>query len=386
MWLCYILALVPFLAGAVLWMVSKRVVWFEWLIGSVIAFMVAGVFHYTAIKGMIADEEMRSGWITSVSHHPRWVEEYQQMHTRTVGSGKNQRTEIYFTTEHTTHSKHWTTSAFYGSTTNDYGIGEAEYLELKAKFGGEVYTSGRQCSSYGGHRDSGDNNIYTTDNKTRYTCPANKFTSFENRVKAAPSVFSFAKPPANIPVFDYPQDVGWKQSDRLKGGAKNRISIYDWDCLNARLGPDKKVNVILVGFNSTDSELGHMQQAKWVGGKKNDLVLTYGVDGADKVVWTYVFGWTEQEIVKRNLETILLQNPIDSSILPLIEKEIRASYTIKDWTKFDYITVEPPTWAYLVLVLVVVIVQSGYWFWAIINGADKETGESRTTIWHSRRR
>jgi hypothetical protein len=135
----------------------------------------------------------------------------------------------------------------------------------------------------------------------------------------------------------------------------------------------------MVGFDSADSGLGHWQEAKWIGGKNNDVVLTFGTDGTN-VTWVYVFGWTEKDICKRNLETILLTNPLNNSILPVIEQEIRNGYVIKDWTKFDYISIEPPMWSYIVLIVIMVITQAGFWIWANMNEMDKETPRSNR-IW-----
>jgi len=93
--------------------------------------------------------------------------------------------------------------------------------------------------------------------------------------------------------------------------------------------------------------------------------LCYG-DG-----WSYVFGWTENSIVKRNLETVLLDNPINNKILPLIEAEVRRNYTIKDWDKFNYLSVDIPLKAYIILIVVMILIQSGYYWYAYSNQFDK---------------
>jgi hypothetical protein len=131
------------------------------------------------------------------------------------------------------------------------------------------------------------------------------------------------------------------------------------------------VNVILIGFGDKDASVAQLQEAKWFGGKKNDLVLCYGGAGV-KTEWAVVFGWTEQELVKRNLETILLENTVNTEILPRIESEIRANYVIKDWTKFDYIAVSPPWWGFLILCVVMIAAQCGFMYWSVNNENDKE--------------
>ena len=49
----------------------------------------------------------------------------------------------------------------------------------------------------------------------------------------------------------------------------------------------------------------------------------------------------------------------------------RPKAVIKDWSKFDYITVEPPTYVYIILVIVMASAQTGYWMWAFKNRMDK---------------
>ena len=130
------------------------------------------------------------------------------------------------------------------------------------------------------------------------------------------------------------------------------------------MGPHKRVNVIIVYFANKDSSISKWQQSKWIGGKKNDLVICYGGQKNNKADWAFCFGWTEREQVKRNLETIFLENKIDNNIIPIIEQEIKNNYLIKDWTKLDYITIYPPIWSYWVLIILMIITQGVFWYWA----------------------
>ena len=156
------------------------------------------------------------------------------------------------------------------------------------------------------------------------------------------------------------------------GTALATVDILEFDRMNSRLGPHKQVNVILIGFGSRDSSFAEWQRAKWIGGKKNDLVLCYGGSKDGHPAWAKVFGWSDSEICKRNLETILLQNKIDTKVLPLLEKEITSGYQIKDWSSFDYLSVEPPTWSYWVFAIVLIVFQLGFYLWAYCNEYESE--------------
>jgi hypothetical protein len=381
MYIFYIGALLPLLIGAFILWKDEEVIWWEWLVGAGASFLVAGIMHAAVITGMTGDIETWSGKIVKVSHYPRWVERWTKHHSETyyTGSGNNRRshTRRWTTTEYDTHSECWGVTRNFGSYEDEREVDKSFYDEVSQKFGGKIVRDGTQSSHHGGTCSSGDRNIYSMRNHTGYVFPVTITKSFENRIKAAPTVFSFAKVPTNINVYAWPENQNWNQSDRLIGTASLLVNLYKWDCMNSRIGPLRRVNVILVGFGKEPMEYARYQQAKWVGGKKNDLVLCFG--GATKnkpAAWSYVFGWTESELVKKNLQTLLLDNPINDDIIPLISAEIEKNYVIKDWTKFSYITIDPPTWAYWVFFLFLILTQGGLYYFFHVNEYGKSVRSS----------
>lgn len=368
MWFFYLFALIPVAVGAYLFYKKDTIVWGEWLGGSAAAFILAGIMHFVAIRGMTDDMETWSGYITKVSHHPEWVEHWVQTHTETytTGSGKDARTHTrtWTTDEYDTHPEHWVAHRDFGTLLDEAEIEEAVFHSLSKKFGGRVFTDGLQSLNHGGRRHRGDRNIYSVNNDKGYIAPVTTIQRFENRIKASPTVFSFATVPTNINVHPWPSNDDWMKSDRLLGTASVLIDTYKFDCMNSLLGPRKKVNVIMVGFANEGSEYGQWQQAKWIGGKKNDLVLCFGgATTKKKADWSYVFGWTENELVKKNLQSILMSHPINNDILPLITEEINQNYKIKDWSKFDYISIQPPTWSYWTFIILLALTQTGLYIW-----------------------
>jgi hypothetical protein len=349
MYLFWVIAFVPIITWLVLWAMNKEVVLWEAAVSSGVALLMALIFQCLAVAGMTSDIETWSGEIDHVTFHPEWVEKYRVSHTRTVGSGKNKRTETYYTTHYRTHKEHWTADT---TLDTEHEITERFFIETRVKFKDYTTEDGHKSGFY-----SGDSKVYVSYNRTAYCYPVTKLARWSNRIKAAPSVFSFAPVPTNVAVYPWPENPNWQASDRLLGTARQAVNLFEFDRVNARLGPLKKVNVIMVGFNSDDAKLGQFQQAKWVGGKKNDLVVCFGGETAKKPSWAYVFGWTDKELVKQNLQTLLLSEGVSTAILPKIEEEIRRTYVIKDWSKFDYITLEPPTWSYWVYFSVVGITQ-----------------------------
>jgi len=376
----YLMALLPAIGGLIYYFCSKRIVWLEWLGCVILGLATSATCHMIAICGMTADIETWSGVVTQAEHHPEWVEEYRQAHTRTwtTGSGKNRQThtETYYTTEHDTHPEHWEEHLDFGETSEQKEISLARFNDVRQKFGGKVVDGGKQDTHHGGHFDGGDNNIYAVRNMTGHVFPVTTIRHFENRIKAAPTVFSFAKVPTNVPVYNWPENPNYQQSDRLIG--EPRISSLEFDRFNSRLGPRKKVNVIMINFGLKDSSMSEWQKAKWVGGKKNDLVVCYGRVNSDGIAgWAKAFGWSESEGCKRNIESIMLGKQVNNDLLPILEREIAQNYKKKDWHKFDYITIEPPSWAYMALAIVMCLTQAGYWFWASMNEFGKEPKKQR---------
>jgi hypothetical protein len=361
MWLLYIFALIPAIIGFIIWIANDEVNIIEWLIGSATAFIVAGLVHACAIFGMTHDKEVWSGRIIRAVHYPEWIEEYQVAvyktvtHTDSKGNRHTEQVFSHYETRHRTHNEYYE-----AKTDLDYSkiIDKNFFKEIVKNFG-NLTTETPYKSGF----DSGDKNIYVAYNKTGYIYPATDIRSFENRIKAAPSVFSYPKVPKNVKVYEYPYPENWRISNRLLG--ENRISINEFDKMNSRLGFKKRVNVIMINFTNQDSSIAQYQEAKFIGGKKNDIVLCYGLG------WAYCFGWTEKTLCKRNLETILLTNPINDNILPIIEKEIVKNYIIKDWSKFDYITIEPKSGTYLWYFITMFITQIGLWILFIYNDFGK---------------
>lgn len=364
----YFAALIPIIIGGILFIKNKQIIWQEWAMGAGISVLTAIVFHLIAYLGQTSDVETWSGQLNKAIHYPEWRERYQQMHTRTVGSGKNKRTEIYWTTEYRWNREYY---ECYSDIGTSYVISSQKFNEMKSNFG-ESHIEKPGKSGFCG----GDENIYVSLNKSGYNYPITTEKSWTNKVKACPSVFSFAKVPKDIQVFDYPKNNNPFISNRLLG--VTNIDILEFDRMNARLGPTKNVNVIVVGFNNKDSSFGKWQEAKWVGGSKNDIVISYSLSG-DQIDWVYCFGWTESKICLRNLESIVLENGIKTNVLPLIESEIKSNYRLKDWSKFDYLSIQPPFWSIVVFFIILIGSQSYLYYFFHTNNENKDnmTGFNR---------
>jgi hypothetical protein len=362
----YFFTLLPLLVGAILWIKYKEIVLWEWLGGTGVALIVVALMHLIIYHSMVADEVTLSGQIVKATFEPEWTKEYWITVCHTTGSGKHSHTSCHQERRTTHYSDSWDTNT---NINNGRDISQGFYNEIVENFGGvKVKTDGNRYGLI-----DGDPNIYVTYNRTGYIYPVTTHKGWDNPVKASKSLFNYSKPSEAISkqLFKYPANKNWLRSDRLLGSARNDFTLLEVDRINAILGPTKKVNLIIVGFGpNTSEELGEYQKSLWGGGKENDLVITYG--GTPTARWAHVFGWTEREIVKSNLETLFLTNKIDDNLLPAIKTEVAQNYKLKDWSKFNYLSIEPPGWAYWLVLLIVIGTQAPYWIFAFGNDSEKE--------------
>lgn len=382
----YLLALVPIAIGGALWIFNHKVNLTEWIVGSVLALVTSATMHIIAARGMTDDIQTMSGQIVSARNFSAWTEYYEyavyrteyytDTETYTDSKGKTRTRTVHKSRQvfdhwqpsTRYHNQHWES---YSNIDTEYSIDENEYIGLRNKFNHEHPIAGkRSTSDHNSRMIAGDPNDYVLENKTGWIQPVTKLVHWTNAVKGAgPTTFSFVEVPENAPVYEWPENPNPHASNRVIGAPINTLA---WDQMNAILGPKKRVNVIIINFRDKDSSIVNLQRAKWIGGKKNDLVLAYGFkDGS--VTWSECFGWTESETVKSNLKSLLMTHKIDDAIIPLVMDEIIKNYKYRDFEKdFDYLDIEPRLCHYLWTIGIMLFTQIGFYVYAIYNEWTKD--------------
>lgn len=358
----YLLSLFPVIVGAVYWVITKEIIWKEWVVGSLAAFAVAGTSHFIAFYTATTDIETFSGEVIQSTHFPQWVERYTETSTETVvDSDGSTSTETKTEVKYRTHPEYWEANASFGAFEDAKEISENEHMEYAKAFDGEQEQRKYKSGFY-----SGNPNIYVAvKSKSDLVFPVHIQRKWVNRLKGNKTLFNFVEVPKNIPVFEWPQSSNWRQSNRVLGNAQQWIPVQEWDKLNSQLGARHRVNLICVGFPSgSEQSLGQWQQAKWQGGKQNDLVIvTGGGSKTEPADWAYVFGWSETKDFKRTLESELLSQPLGETINLIKLHFENHPYIKKDWKKFDYISITPPTWSYFLFFAMMVITQGGLYIY-----------------------
>ena len=116
MWALYLACLLPIFIGGVLFVLNKKIVWWEWLIGSCAGFLVAGIVHFTAFKSQTSDFETLSGQIVDCRKFSAWQEFYfeaiYKTETYTTGFGKNRQTHTRRVFSHWSPRTRWHSEYF----------------------------------------------------------------------------------------------------------------------------------------------------------------------------------------------------------------------------------------------------------------------------------
>ena len=192
--------------------------------------------------------------------------------------------------------------------------------------------------------------------------------SYTNYVKANPwSILrregALEKFKSQIPA--YPIDVrDYHYVDRFVniGGKVPAAELQAWNRdlmeINADLGKKKQVNIVFVVTPTNDSSYIHALEEAWLGGKKNDLVVIFGVTEYPKIDWVRVMSWSRAEELKITLRDIL-QHDIGSldkrEAIISATKELTERYFVRTrMREFEYLMagVRPPTWALVMLMIV----------------------------------
>jgi len=99
--------------------------------------------------------------------------------------------------------------------------------------------------------------------------------------------------------------------------------------------------------------------------------MTIGLNKKNEVQWCYPFSWTEEEGLKvqaRNFVIGQKGKPLD--LVPIVQwlhKECAAQFVRKEFADFDYLSVEPPTWAHVLTWILTIATNVGLSYFIVLN-------------------
>jgi hypothetical protein len=340
--------IIPVIAGVISWMkfstISIKEAGVSVGTALVLIMFVLGVSE-CSVK---SDTETLSGRVVTAVHIPRWEAEWEELETyTTTDSEGNTETHTRWVTRHETHYPKW----WVETTIGDISISENFFKQISKKHG---------IVSKPGHRpdyDSGDRNdyfSYVKDDPEYCDYPVTLTNSWQNPLIGTENLYSYKdiseQEARKLRLFSYPENNTFCSS-RLVGNTE--MTIWDWDKMNAALGAEKHINLILVKLPNGIEQAKNLQ-AYWKNGKKNDIVICYGGEPTKPAEWCYVFGWSKSELVKQNLQTLLLDKPVNDDIIPDIKRIVRRDFRPHDWTMYrDTAFLIPTGWVITAFILMI---------------------------------
>lgn len=204
--------------------------------------------------------------------------------------------------------------------------------------------------------------------------PVAQTHAYQNYIKAAPdSLFNALSEKQALQRFadavpNYPDTVyDYHYVDRVlaEGVAVPDIAAWRQDLANALrvVGPAKQANVVLLFAKEADPRYATAVNAKWLGGKKNDVVVVLGTPRYPEISWVRVLSWTDKEVFKVQLRDALLdlKTVEREAVISTVSSHIQKGFQRRPMEDFAYLKhqIEPPGWVVALLVVLSIVASVG---------------------------
>ena len=364
--------IIPILSVPILYYFFKhKVVWWEFLIPFIACFLFIGITKFTIEKCQIDDVEYWTGYIVKADYQEPWREEWNDFHPAQYNS-KGECTSPARMEHHIVdHPPYW--SMIDNNNITQY-ISKEYYAQLVKLW----KNNHREEICHFNQTSYGDGGIQWTswDNKRETIVVLTTKHHYENRIQASHSVFKFPKIEDKTGLFEYPKIKDELNVPSILGAVDPANSFLS--ARNAEIGKRKQVRIWILVFKDKSLQTAIDQESYWMGGNKNEFVVCVGVDKTNKVKWCYVFSWTEVERLKINVrEFVLTQQKMDlMKIANYTANEVDKLFIRKNFSDFNYLTVEPPNWAIIMVYIITFLITGGISTWSVLNEFEDEYSQN----------
>jgi len=200
---------------------------------------------------------------------------------------------------------------------------------------------------------------------------------FTNYIKAVPeSLFSEDVDPTNplralVPA--YPRVNDYYRMNRVISMGVPVKEINKWNnTLNEytkKLGPRKLVNPIIIFAKTDDPTYEFVLQREWLNGKKNDMIVVFGVNNYPNIDFVRIVGWENEEIKHRLRTALELFDTIDDDYreyaLNAIKDNVNLYFKKMQMEDYEYLKdqIEPPTWVIILGFILSIAISCGMTYW-----------------------
>lgn len=346
----------------------EHMAWWENLTQLLIPIGFIILFKFLAIQNLTSDTEYLGSYATEAWYEEQWNEYIHQTCTRTVSCGKNcTTTQVYDCSYVDNHPEQYYLKTGLGV----FDINRKQWLSLRDRWNGAEFREMNR--NY--HSEDGDAYICYWDKKPETIESVTKEHAYENRTQAASSVYNFQNVSkeeiSKYGLYQYPAIIGHKQPALL--GYKDDSANALLDYMNATMGVIYQVRVYLLVYQDQPENVSLLQEALWQGGNKNELILTVGIDDANRVEWARVLTWCEnQEIFTSIRDEIVKQDAFDAyQAVLIIQNAIKTKWKRREFKEFNYLQVEPTGWQIVGCCVLTLMFCVGLAVWHVRNEIDE---------------
>jgi len=363
---------IPVLSAVVLLIFWRRfVTWWELAIPVAAAALLIVGFKAGVESSLTTQTEYWGSSVARATYTEHWDEEVSCRHSYNCRCKKdskgNESCDTCYSHAYDVddHPETWTVAATSGET---FPIGSGEYSRLTRQFGNQAFRALHHHNVHSINGNAYDTTWPGTDETLEAVTTAH---TYENRVQASNSIFRFQdvdpKDVATYGLYQHPGISNYSSPALL--GFNSPAAERALQVINARLGARKQVRVYLLVFRDKPIEAGALQQRYWQGGNKNEFVMTVGIDKAGAVLWAFPFSWSEREGLKIDARNHIMEQPRFDPVeyATWLRPQILRQWQRKRFRDFNYLTVEPPTWAVVTTYLLTTIVTVVIAFWIVRN-------------------
>jgi hypothetical protein len=300
----------------------------------IISLLVGLVGAWIGIESQLTDTEILNGEIISKTKEEVSCEHSYQCNCTTSCSGLNCSTVCQTCYEHT-HDYDWNLNS-------NVGTIKIQRIDDQGKKTPPRWSAARVGEPVAVTHEF-RNYVRASDSSLFYTGHGTISGQFEGQIPQYP-----------MSIYDY------HRLDRvLSAGVQidsRKLSNILSEKLKA-LGPARQANVIVV-FTKHGPAYAEAQYAHWFGGKKNDVIVTVGVDG-EKIAWADVRAWTDSQLFKVQLRDriVFMETFNPEKVLDEISDEVMKSFSRKSFKDFEYL--KDDLWLDWYVYLIVILIQVG---------------------------
>lgn len=235
------------------------------------------------------------------------------------------------------------------------------------------------------YMDRGSRAVYKTPDPQQYIAayvdePVSREAPYTNYIKAVPdSLFNMSDVKV-LAHFDsmipaYPRVHSYYKINRVISIGVSVSNIQEWNEHLANhlrmIGPKKQANVILIFVNTDDQSYKHALELKWLGGKKNDIIVIVGAPNYPEISWvdTITLGQNAGNSLmtvemRDNLYALGTADNFELFVDTLINV-VDTRFDRKPMADFEYLkdSVQPPKWLIILTVILSILVSSGLIWW-----------------------